>query len=108
MRRPRGLVVALLVGALATVSCAAPAERAPGALRIVATTTILGEFTRDVAGPDARVSVLIPPGADPHSFEAPTSAARDVAAADVLVVNGHRLEVGCSRSSRRTGPRARV
>ena len=77
----------LLAGCSATEG-----ERAPGALRVVATTAILGEFAREVAGPDAEVSSLIPPGADPHSFEAPTQAARAVAAADVIVLNGYGLE----------------
>jgi ABC-type Zn uptake system ZnuABC Zn-binding protein ZnuA len=94
----RWLLTALaLTGAAALVlgACAAgDGPRAPGPLRAVVTTAILGEFTRAVAGPDAEVSVLIPAGADPHSFEASTDVARAVAAADVIVVNGYHLEGG--------------
>lgn len=91
----RSLVLSgALVAMGAFVGACGEGPRAPGALRIVATTAILGEFAREVAGPDATVATLMPPGADPHSYEAPTQAARDVAAADVIVVNGYHLEGG--------------
>jgi manganese/iron transport system substrate-binding protein len=95
LAKSRGLVLAAsFVGTVALLAgCSSTdGERAPGALRVVTTTAILGEFAREVAGPDAEVSSLIPPGADPHSFEAPTQAARAVAAADVIIVNGYGLE----------------
>ncbi len=93
MRLP-GLAALALVGALGTLvaGCASEATRAPGPLRVVTTTAILGEFTRGVAGPDASVVSLIPAGSDPHSFEPPSQVARDIAAADVIVVNGYHLE----------------
>lgn len=82
-----GLALLAVLGA----SCASEGGR-PSGLRIVATTAILGEFTRAVAGPDAAIVTLIPSGSDPHSFEAPAQAARDIAEADLLVVNGYHLE----------------
>lgn len=63
-----------------------------GRLQVVATTAVLGDFARQVAGPDADVTVLIPAGVDIHSFDPPPSAARSVAQARVLVVNGYHLE----------------
>jgi ABC-type Zn uptake system ZnuABC Zn-binding protein ZnuA len=85
----------LALGTLLLVGCSSSeSARDPGPLRVVTTTAILGEFVSAVAGPDAKVSSLIPPGADPHSFEPPTQAARAIAGADVLIVNGYHLEGG--------------
>ncbi|MDA0301375.1 MAG: zinc ABC transporter substrate-binding protein [Chloroflexi bacterium] len=61
-------------------------------LRVVATTAILGDFARQVAGPDADVSVVIPAGVDVHSFEPSPSVARDIAGAHVVILNGYHLE----------------
>jgi len=93
-RVPRSALVFAVAGVLLALGACSSGDgaRQPGPLRVVTTTGILGEFARVVAGPDAEVTSLIPPGADPHSFEAPTQAAREVAAADVIVVNGYGLE----------------
>jgi ABC-type Zn uptake system ZnuABC Zn-binding protein ZnuA len=61
-------------------------------LRVVATTAILADFAKQVAGPDADVSVIIPAGVDVHSFEPSPSVARDIASAHVIVLNGYHLE----------------
>ena len=61
-------------------------------LRVVATTAILADFAKQVAGPDADVSVIIPAGVDVHSFEAPPSVAKDIASAHLVLVNGYHLE----------------
>lgn len=65
-----------------------------GSLRLVATTTILGDVARNIVGDDASVDVLFPVGVDPHGFQ-PSS--RDVAAieeADLVIANGLALEEG--------------
>lgn len=92
MLKSRLLAVGLALFALSAGSCSSEEERAPGPLRVVATTAILEEFVRKVAGPDAEVVGLIPSGSDPHSFEPPPQVARDIARADVIVVNGYHLE----------------
>ena len=61
-------------------------------LRVVATTSIVADVVQNVGGDLIDLTVLMPPGADPHSFE-PTP--RDVAAvadAHVLFINGVGLE----------------
>ncbi|HMP76123.1 MAG TPA: metal ABC transporter substrate-binding protein [Kiritimatiellia bacterium] len=60
--------------------------------RVVATTTLLADVARAVAGPDAEVTSLIPLQTDPHAFD-PTP--RDMARlqqADLVVANGLGLE----------------
>lgn len=62
--------------------------------RVVATTSILREFAERVAGDDASVTGIIPPGVDLHSFQPSTGVARDIAEADLLIVNGYNAEAG--------------
>lgn len=61
-------------------------------LRVVATTGILADMVRNVAGDRAQVSQIIPDNADPHSFEPSLRAIRDVAYADVAFSNYLLLE----------------
>jgi len=82
----------LAAATLLLAGCSDDGGASGGRLNVVATTAILGDFARQVAGPDADVSVIIPAGVDIHSFDPPPSAARSVAAARVLVVNGYHLE----------------
>jgi ABC-type Zn uptake system ZnuABC Zn-binding protein ZnuA len=94
--RHRGLTarVLALLAALTLVPAlgSACASDDADATRIVTTTAILADLASQVAGTDAVVTSLIPSGADLHSFEPTTASAREVARADVLVVNGFNLE----------------
>ena len=63
-------------------------------LRVVATTSIIGDVVAQVGGETIDLTVLIGPGQDPHSYE---PAARDlttVAASHIIFVNGWDLEEG--------------
>jgi len=62
-----GMRHALALAVLAAVSSAQIAMAQP--LRIVATTTDLTSLAQSVAGNDAQVESIIPPAADPESFE---------------------------------------
>jgi zinc/manganese transport system substrate-binding protein len=62
--------------------------------RVVATTSILGDVMRHVVGEPSRVEVLMPVGADPHSFQASAAQAVAMREADLVVVNGLGLEEG--------------
>ena len=89
------LAVALIAGAI--LACgddddAAPAEGEP--LNVVASTGILAHFAEQIAGDDADVVAVIPAGADTHTFSASTRDIRNIAAADVVIVNGFNLEEG--------------
>jgi len=61
-------------------------------LKVVATTNIIGDVTNNIGGEKIDLTILIPLGQDPHSFE-PTP--RDLAAvenADLIFINGRHLE----------------
>jgi ABC-type Zn uptake system ZnuABC Zn-binding protein ZnuA len=74
------------------VAIASPVGGSPQSLNVVATTTIVGDIVRAVAGDQVDLRVLLPPKADPHSYEVTP---RDVAAiddADLVFINGLGLE----------------
>ncbi len=64
-----------LVVALAYSSCARQEEKKPERMRLVVVATLfpLYDFAKNVAGERAEVTLLIPPGVEPHGFE-PTPA----------------------------------
>ena len=86
------LLLLAVVGALA--AACGDVEGSDGRPVVLASTSLIAEFAEHVAGEDARVETLIPSGVDLHSYEPPTNAARKVASADLLLVNGCNLEGG--------------
>ncbi|GAB3124294.1 zinc ABC transporter substrate-binding protein AztC [Streptomyces calidiresistens] len=95
-RRGGFRAVALLLAGLPAVltGCGAPGGPSDSgdAPSIVVTTNILGDVTREVAGDEAEVTVLMPPGADPHSFGVSAAQAAGLERADLIVHNGMGLE----------------
>ncbi|GAA3388624.1 zinc ABC transporter substrate-binding protein AztC [Cryptosporangium minutisporangium] len=92
--RPR-LLTALVatIGLLAAGVACTPSART----HIVVTTNILGDVVREIVGDEARVTVLMKPNADPHSFAISAREARTMQTADLLVYNGLGLEEGVLR-----------
>jgi zinc/manganese transport system substrate-binding protein len=65
-----------------------------GPIRIVVTTGIIGDVTKAIAGDDAQVDVLMAPNQDPHGYQSKAGDLQLAANADVVLVNGWRLEEG--------------
>ncbi len=82
------LLPLLLLVLLPAASAAAPA--AP--LRVVATTTLVADLVRQVAGDRAEVAALMGPGVDPHLFKPVASDVIRLQRADVIFYNGLLLE----------------
>ena len=59
---------------------------------IVTTTAMLADAVRAVAGPAARVQSLMGEGVDPHLFRPTRADTARLLGADLVVLNGHRLE----------------
>jgi len=77
-------------------------------LRVVATTTIVGDVVRQVGGETIALTVLLPPGVDPHSYE-PTP--QDIVAmteAELIFINGAGLEANLERLLRKVAVEAKV
>ena len=86
---------ALTAGALALASCASPGASGsaePSGPSIVATTTQVGDFTRELVGDSAEVTQLLAPAQSAHSFDPSAAQLLALADADALVVNGAGLE----------------
>jgi zinc/manganese transport system substrate-binding protein/manganese/iron transport system substrate-binding protein len=63
-----------------------------GMLRVVATTTQAGDFSRVIGGDLVKVTQLVKPNVDPHDYEPSPADLDAIATADVLVTNGVGLE----------------
>ncbi|WP_328766553.1 zinc ABC transporter substrate-binding protein AztC [Streptomyces sp. NBC_00286] len=89
-RRLRTLLLVLLTLALAGAGtgCASSDERP----RVLVTTNILGDITKEIVGDEAEVTVLMKPNADPHSFGLSAVQAAELERADLVVFNGLGLE----------------
>ena len=90
----RAALTALALSAVLFVACASQDEPQTGLPRVLATTSVIAEFAQAVAGTDAEVVLLVPAGIDPHGYELPVDAVREVVRADVVLVNGCGLEGG--------------
>jgi ABC-type Zn uptake system ZnuABC Zn-binding protein ZnuA len=64
----------------------------PAKLNLVTTVSPLTSIVSSIAGDLAEVRGLVPEGTNSHTFEPPPSAARTLARADVIFVNGLKLE----------------
>ncbi len=69
-----------------------PVQLADRPLRVVATTSIIGDVVAHVAGDGVQLSTLMAGEQDPHSYEPSAGDLKAAAEADVLFVNGWDLE----------------
>lgn len=84
------MVCAALIGAL-------PAGAQDRSLTVMATTTILADVARNVAGDLLTVESLLPPAADTHAYEPTTADAARLARADLLLTIGLGYETFIER-----------
>lgn len=85
---------AVAASVIALAGCASTASGGgdDGTLQVVATTTQVGDFAREIVGDAAEVTQLLQPGQSAHAFDATPEALQALAEADVLVINGAGLE----------------
>lgn len=88
---PVGLSVGLAVSAVWIMVGWSLEAQAAGP-RVVATTTIVADLVRQVAGDAVEVDCLMGPGVDPHSFKATPRDADRLARADLVIASGLHLE----------------
>ncbi len=96
--KSRSILILALILSLAPFSgCISPEEgglpAGDGKVKVVATTVPLATFTKAVGGDLVEVSVLVPPGANLHTFEPAPSKLAEVSEADLYVKNGAGLEI---------------
>jgi zinc/manganese transport system substrate-binding protein len=105
-------MVARGLALIVVVMLAACGGRAPspddGRLRVVATTTQVGEAARGVGGDDIALTVLLKPGAEAHEFEITPTAAAALERSDLILESGAGLEVWLEGALTTIGGRDRL
>ena len=90
---PNFICLLALMSALAACGgTPTPASSQPGKLNVVATTTLVGDVVQQIGGDLIQLDVLLPVGADVHSFQPTPQDIAKVADADVVFANGAGLE----------------
>lgn len=89
---PRHLTLALGL-AIVVAGCGRGAPSpGDGRLRVVATTTQVGEAAREVGGNEIALTVLLRPGAEAHEFEITPPTAAAIERSDLILESGAGLE----------------
>jgi ABC-type Zn uptake system ZnuABC Zn-binding protein ZnuA/ABC-type Mn2+/Zn2+ transport system permease subunit len=89
----RTLLVPAVAAALLVAGCGADTGPAkPGQIKVVATTTQIGDFARAVGGERVKVVQLLKPNTDPHDYEPRPSDVLGTADAKVVLENGDNLD----------------
>ncbi|MFC3675405.1 metal ABC transporter substrate-binding protein [Ferrovibrio xuzhouensis] len=100
----RHLCAAGLLAVAATA--ASPALAAPR--QVVATFSVLGDMVKEIGGNDVHVITLVPPGGDAHVYQPKPGDAKNIARADLVVVNGLGMEGWIDRLISASGYKGRI
>jgi zinc/manganese transport system substrate-binding protein len=90
--RALALGAACVVLALALASCGGSSTQAQSQVDVVATTTQIGDWVRQVGGDRVRVHQILKPNSDPHEYEPRPADVEAAAGADVVFENGDNLD----------------
>ena len=89
-------IMGVVLGALVLSSCSGSSPAGQPAMpdrpQVVATTGMIGDTARLVAGAHVDVTALMGPGVDPHLYKASESDVRRLSEADLVLYNGLHLE----------------
>lgn len=86
------VILVLLLLASLLCGCVSQDESPSGKVNVVTTIAPLSDFILAVGGDRVEVTVLVPPGAEPHTYEPTPSQMKDVATADLYIMNGAGIE----------------
>ncbi len=92
VRRAPALAAAALTAAVLCVSGCASSGADGGQLQVVATTTQIGDFVREVGGEAVAVDQILQPNTDPHSYEPRPSDVVATAEAKLVFASGDDLD----------------
>ena len=100
--------VILTIFSMLFSACAQTPGASSGKLTVVATTTLIGDVTAHIGGDLIDLSVMMPAGADPHSFEPAPADLGKVADAGLVLVNGIEFEAFLGKLIENAGDEAKV
>ena len=86
------LLIALPLGGLGT-SAAQSGQR----LRVVTSTVVLADLIQQVGGDRVEVMTIVPPGADPHTYQPTPGDVQKILGANVAIWNGLGFDEGAER-----------
>jgi len=111
-RRGRGraavTAAAALVGGGCGMSAGDSAHSGGDAVRVVASTTQIADWVRQVGGSDVEVVQMLQPNSDPHDYEPRPADVQRTASARLVFVNGGDLDAWMGDVVRDSGSDARV
>jgi ABC-type Zn uptake system ZnuABC Zn-binding protein ZnuA len=87
----RRLALLLLLLPIAAVGCGGSGSGAGEGPTIVATTTQLADFARNIA-PGAKVTAILSPNTDPHEYEVRPDDVKALASADIVLRSGGEVD----------------
>jgi manganese/zinc/iron transport system substrate-binding protein len=95
----------MLALSLACGGAQTESDQTPGPLRVVATTSIVGDLVRTIGGDAVALETLMGAGVDPHLYKPSAGDVRRMASAQVVVYNGLHLEGKMTEVLREMGTR---
>jgi len=106
--RARGLALAGALGAVLMVAGCGSSGSDPGKVAVVATTTQIGDFVREVGGGHVDVTQILAPNTDPHDYEPRPNDVTGTAGAKVIFTNGDNLDAWMDKVVSDSGSDAKV
>ena len=106
-RRRRLAVAGVLAAALLAAGCGSSGSD-PGKVSVVATSTQIGDFTREVGGSAVDVHQILAPNTDPHDYEPRPDDVTATADAKVIFTNGDGLDAWMDKVVSDSGSDAKV
>jgi ABC-type Zn uptake system ZnuABC Zn-binding protein ZnuA/ABC-type Mn2+/Zn2+ transport system permease subunit len=107
-QRRRGLAVAgVLAAALLAAGCGSSGSDS-GKVSVVATTTQIGDFAREVGGDEVGVHQILAPNTDPHDYEPRPDDVTTTADAKIVFTNGDNLDAWMDNVVSDSGSDAKV
>ena len=106
--RTRGLALAGAVGAVLLIAGCGGSGSDSGRVSVVATTTQIGDFAREVGGDKVDVTQILAPNTDPHDYEPRPDDVTNTADAKIVFENGDNLDAWMGKVVDDSGSDAKV
>jgi ABC-type Zn uptake system ZnuABC Zn-binding protein ZnuA/ABC-type Mn2+/Zn2+ transport system permease subunit len=107
-RRAPALAVAALIAAGALLAGCGSSGSDGGQLKVVATTTQIGDFVREVGGNAVAVDQILQPNTDPHEYEPRPSDVAGAAETKLVFANGDELDSWVEQIVSDSGSEAKI
>jgi zinc/manganese transport system substrate-binding protein len=105
--RTRLAAAGALAAALLVAGCSGSGSDS-GKVAVVATTTQIGDFVRDVGGDNVSVDQILAPNTDPHDYEPRPSDVSNAADAKIVFANGDNLDAWIDKVVSDSGSDAKI